>query len=253
MIETLVFVLVLNIVGLLIAYSFKTDKLTDISYAVSFAGIALYNMLTNDMSRAQWVVFLLVMAWAARLGSFLLYRVSVKGKDGRFDEMRESFFAFGRFWVLQGVTAWVVMLPASFLLQSGRTTQLNTLAIVGASVAAAALLFEAVADWQKFKFSLRKNNKTPWIDEGLWKFSRHPNYFGEIMVWIGVYLASYQWLTDNQVFIALLSPLLIIVVLTAGTGIPILEKSADKKWGNKREYQEYKRRTSILLPLPKKR
>lgn len=253
MLETLFFVLGLNIIGFLIAFRYKTDKLTDISYALSFAGIAIYGALTNTMSIAQWLVFALVMLWAARLGSFLLYRVHVVGKDQRFDEMRKSAVLFGRFWILQGITAWVVMLPATYLLLSGKTTELHIVTLLGAALALFGLVFEAVSDWQKFQFNQNKKNKGNWIASGLWKYSRHPNYFGEICVWYGVYTACLPWLTDKQAYISIISPMTIAMLLIGFSGIPILEKSADKRWGKNAKYLDYKRRTSVLIPkFPKK-
>lgn len=253
MLETLLFVLALNFVGFLVAFRFKTDKLTDISYALSFAGIAGYGAYTENLSSAQWLVFGLVMLWAARLGSFLLYRVHVVGRDQRFDEMRKSFWLFGRFWILQGLTAWVVMLPASYLFQSGIDTNFHTVTVVGAAVALFGIAYEAMADWQKFQFNQNKKNKGKWIESGLWKNSRHPNYFGEITVWYGVYTACLPWLTDKQAYISIVSPLTIVVLLVAVSGIPILEKSADNRWGKDKKYIEYKKRTSVLVPLPRKK
>ncbi|MCA9328965.1 DUF1295 domain-containing protein [Candidatus Saccharibacteria bacterium] len=253
MLETLAFVLVLNTAGFLVAFQRKTDKLTDISYALSFFGIAVYGAATNKMSLAQWLVFTLVLLWSVRLGSFLLYRVHVNGKDGRFDETRKSFWAFGRFWILQGLTAWVVMLPASYLLQSQKETTLHAVTTLGVSIALFGLAFEALADWQKFQFNQDKKNKDKWIASGLWKYSRHPNYFGEISMWYGVYTACVPWLTNNQAIVSIVSPLTIATLLIGVSGIPILEKSADKRWGQNKKYQQYKRGTNVLIPmLPKK-
>jgi steroid 5-alpha reductase family enzyme len=253
MLETLLFVLALNAVGFLIAFKFKTDKLTDISYALSFAGIAVYSAITNEISAAQWMVFSLVILWAVRLGSFLLYRVHVVGRDQRFDVMRNSFWLFGRFWLLQALTAWVVMLPSSYLFLSGRETTFHEITLAGFLIAIFGILFEGTADLQKFRFTQNKKNKGKWIDVGLWKYSRHPNYFGEITVWYGVYVACLPWLTDRQSFISIISPLTIVILLIGVSGIPILEKSADKRWGNDKKYLEYRRRTSVLLPLPLKK
>jgi steroid 5-alpha reductase family enzyme len=252
MIETLLFALVLNMVMFLVAFRFKTDKLTDISYAVTFAGIALYGALRNDMSAVQWLVFALVCVWAVRLGSYLLIRIHAMGRDKRFDEMRNSFWKFGRFWFLQGLTAWVVMLPATFLFQTGSVTEFTTVVIVGAVIAIAGLLIESFADQQKFKFIQDKSNKGKWIESGLWKYSRHPNYLGEMLMWYGVYIISYSWLSDSEMYVALIGPLFISFMLVGVSGIPLLEKSADKRWGADKKYQAYKKRTSVLLLLPNK-
>ncbi len=252
MLETLYFVIALNLIGFLVAFRFKTDKLTDISYALSFASIALYGAYSNEFSLIQWCVFALVLLWSARLGSFLLYRVHVVGKDGRFDEMRKSFFAFGRFWLLQAITSWVVMLPESFLFLTEKTTSLQATAVFGLIIAFFGIIFEAIADWQKFKFNRNPKNKGKWIERGLWKYSRHPNYFGEILTWYGVWAACMPWLDNRSSYIGILSPLIITVLLVGISGIPILEKSADKRWGKVDAYKSYRRKTSVLVPWIRK-
>ncbi len=248
MLESLAFVLALNAVGFLIAFARKSDKLTDISYALSFSAITIYGISVNEATIVQWVVAVVVLCWAARLGGFLLYRVHYTGRDQRFDEMRNSFFAFGRFWLLQAVTSWLVMIPAILLFFGESRTSLTTLTVVGLGIALFGLIIEGVADWQKFRFSKRKTGA--WIEEGLWRYSRHPNYFGEMCMWIGIYIAVVEWLPDWQPFIALISPLLISALLLFVSGIPILERNADKRWGKQKAYQNYKKRTSVLVPLP---
>lgn len=241
----------INLVMFLPAFYFKTDKLTDISYAVTFAVLALFGVVQGNTSTSRLILFAMISVWALRLGGFLLYRVWQKGKDSRFDEMREHFWKFGRFWLLQGVTVWVVMLSA-ILAFSEESMSANVLSIIGLAIWATGLVIETVADWQKFKFSQNPKNEGTWIDEGIWQYSRHPNYFGEMSVWIGVYLFCLANLSGYQVWLGLLSPLYIIGLLLFVSGVPILEKSADKKWGDDKKYQQYKKRTSILIPLPKK-
>ena len=252
MFETLIFALALNLVGFMIAYPLKTDKLTDISYALTFFGIGLFNVLGNEMTVNKWLVVSVTWLWAIRLGSFLLYRVNKVGKDDRFDDMRSSFWLFGRFWLLQAITAWVVMLPTSFFLQREQNTEVSFVLFIGLGIAVVGLLIEAFADMQKFNFKMNKTNKGKWIDEGLWHYSRHPNYFGEIAMWSGVYVAVVSYLSENQPLYALASPVLIFVVLMFMSGVPILERQADKKWGHLKSYREYKNSTSLVIPLPKK-
>jgi len=251
MLETLLFALGLNTAMFLVAFYKKTDKLTDISYAVTFAGIAIFGAVQNKMSIAQWVVVGITLLWAVRLGSYLLYRIHVIGRDKRFDEMRKSFWKFGRFWVLQGLTAWIVLLPASILMQSNSVTSLESIVVFGALISVFGIIFEGISDIQKFNFIQNKANKGKWIESGLWKYSRHPNYFGEILTWVGVYIVSYTWLVGNEVYIALIGPLFISFILIFVSGIPILEKGADKRWGADKKYQEYKKRTSVLIPFLK--
>ena len=249
MIQTLVFAIVLNLIMFVVAFRFKTDKLTDISYAVTFVGIALFGISQNSMNAVKWLGSILVFAWAVRLGSYLLYRIHKIGRDKRFDEMRGSFWKFGRFWLLQGLTAWIVMLPASYLLQSHARLDFGLLVAYGGVLSVFGIIFEGVSDMQKFNFIQNKKNKGKWIDCGLWKYSRHPNYFGEIMTWYGIYALSYSALIDRQVWLALAGPVFITFMLVGVSGIPLLEKSADARWGNDKKYQEYKSRTSVLIPF----
>lgn len=253
MIESLVFALVLNLLLFILAYSFRTDKLTDAAYALTFVGITVLGVVRNDMSNTKWLVSLVVLVWAARLGTYLVARINRTGQDKRFDQLRDSFFKFGLFWLSQALVAWVIMLPTTLLLAVPRVTTIDTIVIVGIAVALLGIGLETIADRQKQKFQNDPLNKGKWIESGLWRYSRHPNYFGEILVWYGLYTASYSWLSSEQIWWAVLSPITITMLLVAVTGIPPLERSADKKWGKNPRYRAYKREVSMLVPMPRKK
>lgn len=242
----------LNVAGFVIAYAKKSDKLTDFSYGLTFFLIALFAFLAGNRGTASKLIFFMVAAWSARIGIFLLYRVVKNKKDKRFDGIRESFLKFFRFWFLQGLTAWIVLLPAMFVLIDSPGA-MSGIAWLGLAIAAIGLVIETVADFQKFGFNNEPKNKGRFISTGLWKYSRHPNYFGEMSVWTGLYLAAFPFMTTTQRLYGLASPLWIYIVLLFLTGIPKLEKYADEKWGKEAAYQQYKRRTSVLLLLPKRR
>jgi steroid 5-alpha reductase family enzyme len=244
--------LLINLCLFLVAFRFKTDRLTDISYALTFVLLSSYGLFSCHPTTYHLVLFALVCLWAARLGGFLLYRVWKKKKDKRFDEMRNSFWKFGRFWLGQGLTVWVVLLPALMALH-WHNAMLGKFSWLEIGLWLGGLAIEAVADWQKYKFSTQNSNKGTWIQEGLWKYSRHPNYLGEIMVWVGIYLFTFNALSVKGRLVGLISPLFIIAILLCVTGIPILEKSADARWGKDKKYQDYKHRTSILFILPRKK
>lgn len=240
--------LIINIAMFLVAFKLQSDKLTDASYAVTFIVLAVYSTVIAGFSAFHLVLLATVVLWAIRLGSFLLYRVSVIGKDSRFDQMRGNFVKFSGFWILQAVTVWVLMLPV--LLASQHDTAVEPPVIVGLIIWLVGLSIEAIADLQKFRFSQKPENKGKWIESGIWKYSRHPNYFGEIMVWLGVYMIAVQALPIVPALVALASPLFIATLLLFVSGIPLLEKAADARWGDNPKYKAYKRRTSILIPLP---
>ncbi len=252
LIGALGFSLLINILMFLVAFKLQTDKFTDISYSLSFIILVIYGLSTCHATGFHLLIVSLVTIWALRLGSFLLYRVWKKGKDARFDDMRTSFWQFGRFWVLQGLAVWVILIPALLALHY-HFAHLTNLSIFGVVVWLIGLVIEAIADWQKYKFSTSPKNKGKWIESGLWKYSRHPNYLGEMKVWSGVYLVAFSSLTPRAQLVGLVSPLFIIVLLLFVSGIPILEKNADKKWGSDKGYKAYKARTSVLFLLPNKK
>ena len=238
--------LVINLAMFGVAFRLQSDKLTDISYAATFVTIAAWSFIMSEGSLFHAVLLAMVTVWALRLGGFLLYRVIRNGKDSRFDGMRESFFGFGKFWLAQAITVWVVMIPAVFAFDA--RADWTAVSLIGLGVWLVGFVCESVADFQKQIFSNNPANKNSWIHSGIWKYSRHPNYFGEILVWIGVYLYVVSSLTPIQAAIGLISPAVIITLLLFVSGIPILEKSADKRWGKIPAYREYKARTSILVP-----
>jgi steroid 5-alpha reductase family enzyme len=240
----------INLVMFVPAYLMGTDKLTDISYSLTFLFVASAAYYKSSHTSAQLVLLAAVSLWAIRLGVFLLGRVLVNGKDKRFDDMRGSVIKFGRFWLLQGLTVFVVLL-SSLLFWDSKRTHLGLASIVGLVVFILGLVLEAIADQQKRKFSQNPANKGKWIASGVWGCSRHPNYLGEILVWSGLYVFVMPSLSSTSKITALISPLYIIVLLLFVSGIPLLEKSADKKWGSNKDYIKYKQRVPLLIPRSK--
>lgn len=242
----------INIAMFLVAYKKQSDKLTDISYAVSFITIALYVFSqVGEESVFHIVLTLMIVAWGIRLGGFLLLRVLKNGKDARFDEIRGNFIKFLNFWLGQALAAWVLLLPMIFSFSKDNVVMTN-LTWVGFAIWLTGWAIELTADLQKYRFAQNPNNKDKWIETGIWKYSRHPNYFGEILVWIGVYIYTVSALSSIEGIIALASPLFISYLLLFVSGLPPLEKGADKKWGSNPKYREYKKKTSILIPLPRR-
>lgn len=236
-----------NLLMFIPAYILKTDKLTDTSYSITFIAVTVLGFLRSERTGLHWVILALVLLWAVRLGIFLLIRIRKKGKDRRFDGIRDKFWPFLRFWVLQGVSVFIIILAAlSGFAQ--KDTRLDLFSYIGAGVFLAGLLIEAIADAQKFRFSNNPQNKGRWIDEGIWRMNRHPNYLGEMMVWTGIYFIVGPSLSLSALLIALLSPLYIITLLLFVSGIPLLEKSAKQKWKDQREFRQYLSEVPVLIP-----
>ncbi len=237
----------LNVLMFVPAFIFKTDKLTDISYSASFALLAgiLYSLSSHQA--IHQILAIMVLAWAVRLGTFLFIRINRMGKDSRFDGMRERFFAFLRFWILQGASVFAVLIAAILVWNQSAST-VTTLTYLGMVVFVVGLGLEATADLQKYRFTGNPRNKGKWIASGVWSASRHPNYLGEMLVWIGVYLACFSSLDQSDQLIGLISPVYICSLLLFVSGIPLLEKSADARWGKQAAYRDYKKRTPVLIP-----
>lgn len=249
----------INLLMFIPAYFFKTDKLTDISYALTFALLGIYGFLGSEMSVSMIILLVMILLWSFRIGSYLLVRIHKWGKDNRFDDKRNNFFKFLGFWVIQGLTVWVVLIPSIIFFNLENTT-LGILSYIGILVWITGLTIETFADLQKFKFINKKKvgeeTSTDWIESGLWNYSQHPNYFGEILNWTGIYvftLSALASLSGVSVLIGLVSPLFITIMLLFVSGIPLLEKSGDEKWGDDLEYHKYRREVNRLVLGPRKK
>ncbi len=228
----------------------RSEKFFDLTGATTFTVITLgLLVLAPSPDARSWVLASMVVLWAVRLGSFLFLRVRKAGADDRFDEIKGSPLVFLRVWVLQGLwvsltasAAWIAMSTAAVSRQP-----LGWLAAVGIVLWVAGFAFEVTADLQKSAFKADPRNAGVFISTGLWSRSRHPNYFGEIVLWIGVLLVAAPVLTGWQ-WIALLSPVFVILLLTRISGVPMLEAKADQRWGGQEDYEAYKKRTPVLLP-----
>lgn len=232
-----------------VAAARRTDVVTDLSYSLTFALLAVGLLFTGASKPVQLVASLLVVVWAARLGGYLFRRILRMKVDHRFDGVRESPLRFARFWLLQAITVAVVMLPVSYLLDHEHPPGLGAWVGAGAALWLVGLLVEAIADAQKAAFKARDENRGRFVADGLWRYSRHPNYFGEMLVWWGLFVYAVPVL-HGAAFAVVIGPVFITLLLVFVSGIPPLERSADEKYGNDQAYCDYKRRTSILVPLP---
>lgn len=246
---SLVIALAVNGAFFAVAAARKTDVVTDLSYSLTFALLAVSLPFTGAREPVQFVASLLVLIWALRLGGYLFRRILRIKVDHRFDGMRDDPLRFARFWLLQASTVAVVLLPVSYLLDSEHPPQFGAWATAGTGLWLAGLVFETVADAQKSAFKSKDENRGRFIATGLWRYSRHPNYFGEMLVWWGLFVYTVPVL-HGAAFAVVAGPVFITVLLLFVSGIPPLERSADEKHGNDPAYREYKRRTSILVPLP---
>ena len=195
---------------------------------------------------------LLIVIWALRLGPFLFKRVRQAGEDKRFRTIKHSFPTFLMTWTLQGTWVFITASCALAAITSGATAPLDVSAGIGLLLWFFGFAVEVTADGQKAAFRKNPENADRFIVTGLWAWSRHPNYFGEIMLWIGIALIAYPALQGLHVY-TLVSPLFVVLLLTMISGVRMLEGRANKKWGNDSDYQTYKRSTPMLMLWPPRR
>jgi len=230
------------------AYLFQTERFFDLMGSVTYIAVMGTAVWLSSVVDARSVLLLvLVGIWALRLGSFLFRRIHKAGKDDRFDEIKPSFARFLNAWMLQGLWVTFTLAAALAAVTTLERKELGIFALVGFLIWLFGFVIEVVADYQKSQFRAGPENKGKFIQSGLWARSRHPNYFGEIVLWMGVavialpVLQGWQWVT-------LISPVFVAVLITKISGIPLLEKKADNKWGGQSDYETYKKNTPVLIP-----
>jgi len=239
-------------VAFLPAYLGQSERFFDLTGSVTYiavTGIAV--LLSPVLDGRSLLLLVLVAIWAFRLGSFLFRRIHKTGKDGRFDNLKPHFFRFLNTWTLQGLWVSFTLAAALATITTASRKELDVFALAGLLIWFIGFAIEVVADAQKNGFRANPDNAGQFIQTGLWAWSRHPNYFGEIVLWIGVAVISipvlrgWQWMT-------LISPVFVTLLLTRVSGIPILERRGDKTWGGQEDYEAYKARTPVLVPRPPK-
>jgi len=238
----------------IVAATCKFDKVTDFAGGSNFVVLAVLTFFLAETYRyRQIVITVFIVVWGLRLSGYLLYRIIKIGEDNRFDDKRDNCLKFAGFWIFQAVWVFTVSLPVIFVnasIVADRSDYVTAQDIVGIIIFIMGLVIETIADLQKFSFRNNPENRGKWCATGLWKYSRHPNYFGEISVWIGVFIISTSVLEDGQ-WSAVLSPLFTMSILLFLSGIPLLEQKADERYRKNEDYLFYKNRTpALILCLP---
>ena len=230
------------------SFLFQTEKFYDLTGSLTFisvTSIAYFSL--DDPTTIDTILYLYVIVWAGRLGIFLFRRINKDGKDERFDKAKKKFFWFLQYWM--GQAAWVVFTAGASILAilSPVEAELEVLAIIGIFLWWSGFLIEVISDYQKRKFRETSDPKTEFISTGLWARSRHPNYFGEITLWVGMAVISLSSLSGIEYITAVVSPLFIYLLLRKAEGVPMLERIAEERYGELSDYQEYKANTPVLM------
>lgn len=228
----------------------QSEKYYDLTGGITYiTTITVAVALSGELDLRSALVAGMVLFWSLRLATFLYRRISKSGKDGRFDAIKNRPLRFLLAWTLQGLWVLLTAAAAFAVITGGVREPLGAVGFAGIAIWLAGIVIEIVADRQKSAFRDNPANEGKFIDTGLWAWSRHPNYFGEIVLWTGIailavpVLHGWQWAT-------LISPVFVAFLLIRVSGIPMLEERADERWGGQDDYERYKRETPVLVPNP---
>ena len=229
------------------AFIFQTEKFYDLTGSITYLTTvftALY--ITDSGNISDYVIVSCVAIWAIRLGSFLFMRIHKAGEDRRFRDIKPNFTRFFMTWTLQGMWVSMCLLCVLTALSSYSGIIVNNIFYIGLMIFISGFIIEVLADHQKTVFRKDLNNKDKFISTGLWSYSRHPNYLGEILLWLGIAVMSFSSLEGFQYF-TLISPIFVYILLVYISGIRMLENQANKKWGHLDSYKEYLKNTPRLF------
>ena len=230
----------------------KSERFYDLTGGLTYITIVGFSLWAGSrsepISSRELIVSLLVIIWSLRLSSFLYLRIHRTGKDGRFDKLKTSSIRFLVPWTIQGLWVFLTMIVVIVInTQADSAPALGIWDGIGLSIWILGFSIEVIADNQKTVFNSEPNNQGKWIDCGLWSYSRHPNYLGEVLLWTGIAFFGVSCFTGLEK-IAWISPLFIYLLLTRISGTPILDRRALEKWGDDSEYQIYRKNTPLLFP-----
>jgi len=232
------------------SYLNRTEHFYDLTGSLTYQLITVMALvLTEDLDLRTVLLGVMILLWSMRLGSFLFRRVRKLGGDGRFDKIKQDPMRFLMAWTVQALWVSFTAAAAWAAMSSGDKEDFGVLGGIGLLVWLFGFGFEVIADRQKNTWRADPANEGTFITGGLWDWSRHPNYFGEFVLWLGVAIMALPALQGWQ-YVTLLSPVFVFVLLTRVSGVPALERRSDKKWGGQDDYEAYKQRVPVFFPKP---
>ena len=230
----------------------QTERFYDLTGGMTYIVAVVFSLWagsqSDDPEMRELLISALVAIWSLRLSAFLFLRIHHAGKDGRFDKLKTSPIRFMVPWTLQAL--WVFLTLNAVLVintQSGEAPPLGLWDGVGFALWVVGFSVEVIADSQKSAFNSKEENDGRWINEGLWARSRHPNYFGEILLWAGLAAFGVACFEGTEL-VAWVSPIFVYLLLTRVSGIPILDRRALERWGEDPDYLSYREATPTLIP-----
>ncbi|MEL6183922.1 MAG: DUF1295 domain-containing protein [Myxococcota bacterium] len=227
----------------------RTERFYDLMGTVGYLTLTAAALASTELDFRKLAVALAVAIWGLRLGSFLFLRIHRDGKDRRFDQIKINPPRFFAAWSLQATWVFITLLAVLLVLLRPSQPEFRITDVLGMGLWAVGFGIEATADAQKRAFRAREENAGRFISTGLWAWSRHPNYFGEILLWTGLAVVGAGVFQGSE-WIGWVSPLFVTLLLLRISGVPTLEKEADRRWGDDPDYARYKAATPVLVPRP---
>ena len=244
----LIVAVLLQIIFFIPSFLLKTEKYYDLVGSLTYiTTVSLAYFAVEDKTMIDSIIYFYVMVWALRLGIYLFRRVRNDGKDVRFEKAKRHFFWFLQYWMGQALWVSLTACAAIIAILSPEDDALPVLAMVGMTLWLSGFTIETISDYQKRVFRKEYNSTEAFIHTGLWARSRHPNYFGEITLWTGIAVIALNTLSGIE-YMTLVSPVFVYILLTRMSGVNLLERIADERYGHLEEYQLYKRNTPVLFP-----
>ena len=244
----LIIAVLLQIIFFIPSFLLKTEKYYDIVGSLTYIiTISIAYFSVENKTMIDSIIYFYVMVWASRLGIYLFRRVRNDGKDIRFEKAKRHFFWFLQYWMGQALWVSLTACAAIIAILSPEDNTLPVFAMIGMALWLSGFAIESISDYQKRVFRKENNPSESFIHTGLWARSRHPNYFGEITLWTGIAVIALNTLTGIE-YITLISPVFVYILLTRMSGINLLERIADERYGHLEEYQRYKSTTPVLIP-----
>lgn len=241
---------VVNWIAFIPSWIKETEHFFDLTGAITYVSVTSLALLLGTNGEATSVLMaVLVFIWAGRLGSFLFRRIGRDGSDRRFNKIRSNPVRLFETWTLQALWVSLTAIAAWVGITSVDGAEFGLLTIIGLAVWIVGFAIEVKADTEKSAFKKVQTNSGKFISTGIWAWSRHPNYFGEITLWAGMALIALPAF-DGREFVALVSPLFVLLLLTKISGLPALERRGLKRWGDDPAYQDYLASVPILVPRP---
>ena len=241
----------LQLIGFIPSFYLKSEKYYDLFGGLTFVSSILLMLflkfkINSDLNIREIILASCVLLWTIRLSFFLFQRVKRVGKDVRFDNLKFSFSKFLLAWMTQGLWIFICLFPTLIVFSSTTNNEIFYL-IFGVLVYLVGIVIEIIADYQKTIHNKLNNKKREFISSGLWSKSRHPNYFGEFLIWTGITIICFPVFSGFK-YLALITPIFIYFLLNYISGVNLLEERAKEKWGNNPEYVKYLKTTPKFFP-----